>query len=128
GRNDRLLLCIHHLVVDGVSWRVLLEDLPRLYGQLASGLPAQLPAKTTAFKAWAERLQGWADAREVAAELPFWQAQLSEGGDLPLLAPASGSEGERQRIEWQLPADFTRELLLAGQQAYRLRADELLLT
>ncbi|WP_369959644.1 amino acid adenylation domain-containing protein [Pseudomonas benzenivorans] len=128
GRQDRLLLCIHHLAVDGVSWRVLLEDLPRLYGQLAAGLPPQLPAKTTAFKTWAERLQGWADGPAVAAELPFWQAQLAGVGELPLLAQAPGREGQRQRIDWQLPAEFTRELLLAGQQAYRLRADELLLT
>src|SRR5690606_21205519 len=121
---DRLLLSIHHLVVDGVSWRVLLEDLQRACLQLASGLAVQLPSKTSAFKAWGERLAGW----DVNAQLPYWQAQQAAGGELPLLSSDAGSEGTRERLELSLDAGFTRDLLQAGQQAYRLRADELLLT
>ena len=124
GQADRLLLSIHHLVVDGVSWRVLLEDLQRACLQLASGLPVQLPSKTSAFKTWGERLAGW----NVDAQLPYWQAQQAAGGELPLLSSEAGSEGTRQRLELSLDAGFTRDLLQAGQQAYRLRADELLLT
>src|SRR3712207_7664925 len=41
---------------DAVSWRVLLEDLETAYTQLAGGQTLQLPAKTTSWKAWAERL------------------------------------------------------------------------
>ncbi|MFG0382325.1 amino acid adenylation domain-containing protein [Pseudomonas sp. zbq_18] len=123
GQADRLLLSIHHLVIDGVSWRVLLEDLQRACLQLASGLAVQLPAKTSAFKTWGERLAGW----KADAQLPYWQAQQT-GGELPLQSQESGSEGTRERIELSLDAAFTRELLQAGQQAYRLRADELLLT
>ena len=52
----RLLLVIHHLAVDGVSCRILLEDLRTAYMQLAAGGAIVLPAKTTAFKRWAERL------------------------------------------------------------------------
>ncbi|MBC9250735.1 hypothetical protein A9179_10650 [Pseudomonas alcaligenes] len=124
GQADHLLLSIHHLVVDGVSWRVLLEDLQRACLQLASGLPVQLPSKTSAFKTWGERLAGW----NVDAQLPYWQAQQATGGELPLLSSEVGREGTRQRLELSLDAGFTRELLQAGQQAYRLRADELLLT
>ena len=124
GQADRLLLSIHHLVVDGVSWRVLLEDLQRACLQLVSGLALQLPAKTSAFKTWGERLAGW----QAEAQLPYWQAQQASGGELPLLSHEAGSEGTRQRIELNLDAAFTRELLQAGQEAYRLRADELLLT
>ncbi|MGW4277007.1 condensation domain-containing protein, partial [Streptomyces seoulensis] len=47
-RPDRLLLAVHHLVVDGVSWRVLLEDLETAYRQAAAGEPVRLPARTTA--------------------------------------------------------------------------------
>ena len=124
GQADRLLLSIHHLVVDGVSWRVLLEDLQRACLQLASGLAVQLPAKTSALKSWGERLAGW----QAEAQLPYWQAQQVAGGELPLLSSEAGSEGTRQRLELSLDAGFTRDLLQAGQQAYRLRADELLLT
>ncbi|MBB1519859.1 non-ribosomal peptide synthetase [Aquipseudomonas guryensis] len=123
GQADRLLLSIHHLVVDGVSWRVLLEDLQRACLQLASGLPVQLPAKTSAFKTWGERLVDW----NVDAQLPYWQAQQT-GGELPLQSQEAGTEGTSKRIELSLEAGFTRDLLQAGQRAYRLRADELLLT
>ncbi|MDC7824866.1 amino acid adenylation domain-containing protein [Pseudomonas sp. BLCC-B13] len=123
GQADRLLLSIHHLVVDGVSWRVLLEDLQRACLQLASGLPVQLPAKTSAFKTWGKRLVDW----NVDAQLSYWQAQQT-GGELPLQSQEAGTEGTRKRIELSLDAAFTRELLQAGQRAYRLRADELLLT
>ncbi|MGH8394599.1 MAG: condensation domain-containing protein, partial [Pseudomonas sp.] len=52
--SSRLHLAIHHLVMDGVSWRVLLEDLQTAYRQLAVNQPVVLPPKSTAFKAWAE--------------------------------------------------------------------------
>src|SRR5690606_38001458 len=94
GQADRLLLSIHHLVVDGVSWRVLLEDLQRACLQLASGLAVQLPAKTSAFKTWGERLVDW----NVDAQLPYWQAQQT-GGELPLQSQEAGTEGTRKRIE-----------------------------
>ena len=55
-RNSYLLIVIHHLAVDGVSWRILLEDLQALYRQLSSGEKPSLPPKTTSFKSWAERL------------------------------------------------------------------------
>ena len=53
-----LLLAAHHLVVDGVSWRILLEDLWTAYSQFAAGGSPALPAKTTAMQYWSERLVG----------------------------------------------------------------------
>ena len=57
GEEQHLLLVIHHLVVDGVSWRILLEDFASAYRQLCRGEAVQLPAKTTSFRQWAQRLQ-----------------------------------------------------------------------
>ncbi|MFE4631583.1 AMP-binding protein, partial [Streptomyces mirabilis] len=56
GGEDRVLLVAHHLGVDGVSWRVLLEDLGLGYGQLMSGDRLRFPVKTTAFQTWAQHL------------------------------------------------------------------------
>ena len=53
----RLLLVVHHLAVDGVSWRLLLEDLQAAYAQARRAEPLRLPAKTSAYQAWAARLQ-----------------------------------------------------------------------
>ncbi|HEY4426357.1 MAG TPA: amino acid adenylation domain-containing protein, partial [Pyrinomonadaceae bacterium] len=72
--GQRLLLVIHHLVVDGVSWRILLEDWEHVYRQLQSGEPATLPSKTTSFQRWAERLDQLAQSPEVLNELDYWKA------------------------------------------------------
>src|SRR5690606_36354490 len=83
---QRLLLAIHHLVVDGVSWRVLLEDLQALY----RGQP--LPAKTHAMGDWAARLASYAGSDSLRDELGWWQGQL--GGvrrELPCDHPQGGN-------------------------------------
>src|SRR5207253_5736990 len=63
----RLLLCAHHLAVDGVSWRILLEDLATAYKGYSSGNRAALPPKTTSFKRWAERLTEYAQSEQLRA-------------------------------------------------------------
>ncbi|MFD2417230.1 amino acid adenylation domain-containing protein [Amycolatopsis pigmentata] len=65
-RGQRLLMVIHHLVVDGVSWRVLLEDLGRAY----EGLP--LPPKTTSFREWSARLA----ERAKSVDVGYWDREL----------------------------------------------------
>ncbi len=79
--TQRLLLVIHHLVVDGVSWRILLEDLQHAYGA------APLPAKTSAYQVWAQQLQ--AHAQTLDHQLPYWQAQTADA-DLPCDNPQGG--------------------------------------
>lgn len=73
-----LLLVIHHLVVDGVSWRILLEDLQRGYSQLVSGKEIELGSKSTSFKQWAGALKEYAQSEEIAGELSYWLRQQSE--------------------------------------------------
>ncbi len=72
---NRLVLVAHHLVVDGVSWRILLEDLQTAYGHVHGGRAVQLPAKTTSFQQWAAQLGTYAASAEVAGELAYWEAQ-----------------------------------------------------
>src|SRR6202035_5756908 len=72
--EQRLLLIAHHLVVDGVSWRILLEDLRSGYEQLERGERVQLPAKTSSFKSWSEHLQRYADSEELRGELAYWRS------------------------------------------------------
>ena len=55
-----MLIIIHHLAVDGISWRIILEDFVTIYQQLENQKPLQLPPKTSSFKTWAEELQNYA--------------------------------------------------------------------
>src|SRR5262249_28046484 len=76
GKSDRLLIVIHHLAVDGVSWRILLEDLQTAIRQLSNGESVSFPLKTTSFKKWAECLAEYAGSPEIQAESNFWNQTL----------------------------------------------------
>ncbi|WP_308583464.1 non-ribosomal peptide synthetase [uncultured Pseudomonas sp.] len=128
--QQRLLIAIHHLVVDGVSWRVLLEDLQNVYRQLSDGQPVSLPAKTRALRDWAARLQTYAGSESLREELHLWRQQLA-GPAVPL--PVDRPQGtQRHRdadtVSVRLDAERTRQLLQQAPSAYRTQVNDLLLT
>jgi len=143
GRPGRLQLAIHHLAVDGVSWRVLLEDLESAYAQLAAGDAVRLPAKTTSLRRWSELQTKWAGSPRLAEELAFWQApQRQVAAPLPVDLPPPAAEPATMRPggpRWAglvateasaraaLSAGETRQLLQDAGRAYRTRTEELLL-
>lgn len=87
----RLLIVIHHLVVDAVSWYVLLEDLQRAYEQIMVGGQIEMGTKTTSFKFWAEQLQEHACSPEALSEVEFWRGQLQSH---PAALPVDHCEGD----------------------------------
>ncbi|MFG6206639.1 non-ribosomal peptide synthetase [Pseudomonas retamae] len=125
--SQRLALIIHHLVVDGVSWRLLLEDLQQAYEQRAAGGGIQLPAKTHAFQSWTARLAG--EASRFDEQLAYWKAQHQDARDLPCDRPQGSLENRHgEKIEWRLDAERTRQLLQQAPAAYRTQVNDLLLT
>ncbi|WP_133054584.1 non-ribosomal peptide synthetase, partial [Niastella populi] len=71
--GDRLGMIIHHLVVDGVSWRILLEDLSGLYSGYKTGKKPGLPSKTDSFQRWALLQKEYAAGSKLAKERTYWQ-------------------------------------------------------
>lgn len=67
--GDRLFLCAHHLVVDAVSWRILIEDLEAAYRSAKTGSAIHLPSRTTPFRGWTNRLLALAKSGELTAEV-----------------------------------------------------------
>ncbi|NWC45178.1 non-ribosomal peptide synthetase [Pseudomonas edaphica] len=128
--QQRLLIVIHHLVVDGVSWRVLLEDLQTVYRQLSDGQSVSLPAKTSALRDWAARLRAYAGSESLREELSLWQDQLAGPAvELPVARPqGSLRNGEAETVSVRLGADHTRQLLQQAPSAYRTQVNDLLLT
>ncbi|WP_339538562.1 non-ribosomal peptide synthetase [Pseudomonas sp. RA_15y_Pfl2_54] len=125
--SQRLALIIHHLVVDGVSWRVLLEDVQQAYEQLAAGGGIQLPAKTTAFQSWTARLESAASRFD--DQLSYWKAQHQDARDLPCERPDGSLQNRHgEKIQWRLDAERTRQLLQQAPAAYRTQVNDLLLT
>jgi amino acid adenylation domain-containing protein/non-ribosomal peptide synthase protein (TIGR01720 family) len=128
--TQRLLLIVHHLVVDGVSWRILFEDLQNAYRQLSAGASVQLPAKTSAVNAWAAALQDYAASPALQAELGFWQQQLQDASAaLPYDRPHGGQQHDQAlTIRRNLDKNLTRQLLQDAPAAYRTQVNDLLLT
>ncbi|KQM47507.1 non-ribosomal peptide synthetase [Pseudomonas sp. Leaf15] len=128
--QQRLLIAIHHLVVDGVSWRVLLEDLQTVYRQLSDGQSVSLPAKTSALRDWAARLRAYAGSESLREELSLWQEQLAGPAvELPVARPQGSLRNrEAETVSVRLGVEHTRQLLQQAPSAYRTQVNDLLLT
>ncbi|WP_367127827.1 amino acid adenylation domain-containing protein [Saccharothrix sp. HUAS TT1] len=131
GRRPRLLLTAHHLVVDGVSWRVLLDDFDRAYHQAARGEPVDLGTPTTSFTDWARRLTAWATGGGAADEIAHWTRTAAEARAVP--PPPTDDTGpdtvaHLATVRVRLDRGRTRALLKEVPGAYRTRIDDVLLS
>jgi nonribosomal peptide synthetase CepB len=110
----RLVVVVHHLVVDGVSWRVLVPDLAAAWQAVAAGAEPVLEPVPASFRWWALWLAAHASDPQVTAELPAWAAIL-DGGDPPLtgraLDPAADTAATMRGVSAQVPAGVTGALL-----------------
>jgi non-ribosomal peptide synthase protein (TIGR01720 family) len=129
-RPGRLLFIIHHLAVDAISWRILLEDLETAYRQLCRKEPVQLPAKTTSFKQWAEFLNGYGQSEAVLAEADYWLAERrSKVTPLPVDYPAGhNTVASTSTLTLFLSEEETRALLQDVPKAFGTQINDVLLT
>ena len=129
-KRARLLIVIHHLVVDGVSWRILLEDLQTAYQQLAQGKAIALTAKTTSFKDWSEKLTAYAQSQALKSEVAYW---LNESRAAVPLIPIDYTQGANtvtsaSTVSVSLNEIETRALLQDVPKAYNTQINDVLLT
>ncbi|WP_264529208.1 non-ribosomal peptide synthetase [Flavobacterium sp. N502540] len=78
--GDRIAFIIHHLVVDGVSWRILLQDFADLYANIKEGNQYKLPYKTSSYQTWAKELKAHAQELKTTEELSYWQEICMQRG------------------------------------------------
>ncbi|HVJ88924.1 MAG TPA: amino acid adenylation domain-containing protein [Labilithrix sp.] len=124
-----VLLAIHHLVVDGVSWRILLEDLERAYALAQAGRPVTLPPKTVSFAAWASELGRYATSERLLAEVPYWRDVVrAPAGDIDIeLDAAPCTEEGAEIVSVALSSDRTLRLLQQVPRAYGTQINDVLL-
>ncbi|MFD3658811.1 amino acid adenylation domain-containing protein, partial [Streptomyces sp. NPDC058620] len=130
-RGDRgplVLVVAHHLVVDAVSWPVLLEDLISAYGQAEAGsTTVALPAKTTSFMRWTQRLAELAASPELAAEAPYWRAAEAAAAPLPRDRAGNNSVTSAGEVVATLDTHQTERLLREVPSAFRTQINDVLL-
>ncbi len=130
-RGGRLLIVVHHLAVDIVSWAILLEDLHRGYEQLEQGAAeVQLPAKTTSYQQWAEVLREYAESPHLLAQIDYW---LDDKRREVVPLPTDFSDGENlnsttHHVSATLDVEETRKLVFEVSKAGNAQVNEVLLT
>lgn len=126
----RLLIAVHHLAIDGVSWRVLREDLEAAYLQRARSEVISLPPRTTPFSRWAALLAEPSVRAALADELSFWESVGSpEFRRVPRDFAAEGDEfdADTDTLVASLDAAETRALLQEAPSAYNTQINDALL-
>ena len=127
--GDRLLLVAHHLVIDGVSWRILLEDLSTLYQQYQSGQALELPLKTDSFQYWQEMQWQYAQSETLQQEAAYWDAlEAQHIAALPVEHNGSNLVKDAARQSFLLDESLTSRLLTQCYSAYRTEVNDLLLS
>ncbi|MEV5832056.1 amino acid adenylation domain-containing protein [Nocardia sp. NPDC052112] len=126
-RPGRVLVVAHHLVVDGVSWRILIPDLAAAWAQISAGQRPRLAPVGTSMRRWAH---GLSTAAESLDELDWWRSTLAAAdpaiGTRPL-DPEVDVQATVATIEVTLPTAVTRAVLTTLPQAFRGNVDDALI-
>jgi amino acid adenylation domain-containing protein/non-ribosomal peptide synthase protein (TIGR01720 family) len=127
--QNELFIAINHLVVDGVSWRIIIEDLQKACLQQISNEEIDLGLKTSSFKQWAEKLSVHVDSNKLAKEFKFWDETISKtNNSLPFDYSGENTEASAKSITVKLNKELTRQLLNEAGKAYKTEINDLLLT
>ncbi len=123
----QLVVVIHHLAVDGVSWRILLEHLNIAWAQHRGGRPVVLPAGGTSFARWAALLRERAWAPEVVEQASAWRKVAATPAALPAVRPEADTYATAGRLSVALDVETTRMLLGEVPAAFHAGVQEILL-
>jgi non-ribosomal peptide synthase protein (TIGR01720 family) len=133
-RPARLLIVIHHLVVDGVSWRILFEDLESSYKSLEKGCSIPSIPKTHSYQQWSNALLEYAKSGVIKEQVPYW-TEIEEGAKRVMLPKDFDEEAKRNSnasgykdICVSLSEEETQSLLQRVPKAYRTEINDILLT
>ncbi|UCH94252.1 MAG: non-ribosomal peptide synthetase, partial [Candidatus Aminicenantes bacterium] len=126
--GSRLLIVIHHLVIDGISWRILFEDIQTLYRQYIKKEPLALPLKTCSYKVWAEKLLEYANREALLNEKTYW-AKLESTRVPELKKDFQGSNlvKDTEDSSLILGEEETNLLLTRVNNAFNTRINDILL-
>jgi len=130
-KEDKMVIIIHHLCIDGISWRILLEDFYNVYFHLSRGEKIHLPAKTTSFKEWSRRLSEYSNSEKISSELDYW---LSIANSNFNLIPKDNIEDNNNTVDSSdtvsliIGEQLTESVLQEVPKIYNTKINDILLT
>lgn len=128
--ESKLFICVHHLVIDSVSWRILIEDLLHSYRAILQGEEVELPLKTDSVKRWSEGLKQYFTRERIEDEVEYW-TNLSQATHTKLVCKAGFEQDlyeDSAKVSAGLSAEETMQLLTEANVAYQTETQDLLLT
>ncbi|MGM9977178.1 MAG: condensation domain-containing protein, partial [Clostridium sp.] len=126
--KDHLLICIHHLVVDGVSWRIILEDLETAYYQALRNEVIKLPNKTASYKEWSEALEEYKNTNKLKNEKNYWFKVNEKVKNINIKGDLNGNGYKYNTLEIKLDKEKTEKLLYKISKTYNTEINDILLT
>jgi amino acid adenylation domain-containing protein/non-ribosomal peptide synthase protein (TIGR01720 family) len=126
--GSHLLIVIHHLVIDGVSWRILFEDLEQLVGQLRNGQELTLPMKSDSFMNYREAIALYETSNAFENSKQFWKQQQMQLADAVRIPGEITKKHGRASVTFSLDKSQTSELLAASHAAFGTQVNDMLLT
>nr|MDH3078092.1 condensation domain-containing protein [Bacillus velezensis] len=125
--GDHLLICVHHLVIDGVSWRILLEDLFSGYRQIQETGKITPPMKTASYKEWANALTQYAKSEVLSDEIAYWKNISDKSNSTETFKSTQTASGQYKNKVVKVDSETTKKLLLEAGKTYKTEINDLLL-
>ncbi len=127
--GDFLLIIVHHMIIDTVSWRILLSDINILIKQSLQNEKLNLPLKTSSFKEWAEFLYEYAEKGKFKDEADYWQNMEKQSPrELPVKIAESNRISDTRFAEFLLDKSYTEKLLIKSNDAYNTEITDILIS
>jgi amino acid adenylation domain-containing protein/non-ribosomal peptide synthase protein (TIGR01720 family) len=126
--SSRILLIAHHLLIDGVSWRIVMSDLMMAYGQAQSGQQVKLSEKSTSLQSWANALKQSSNRQNVTGEAAYWQSELAKQTTaIDYRHAGSNLVADQKSVSVSFNTELTQQLLTETRRAYNMGIEEVLL-
>lgn len=127
--GSRLLIIIHHLIVDGISWRILFEDIQQLHNQIKKRLPLALPPKTSSYRDWSTCIAHYAASADHQTATAYWEKtrEVPAWKPTPVVENASNTYADQEKISFALTFRETEILLKEIHHVFRTQTNDLLL-
>ncbi|QXU43273.1 non-ribosomal peptide synthetase [Pedobacter sp. D749] len=127
--GERLLIICHHLIIDGVSWRILLEDITTLFQQFRKQQQLLLPEKTDSFKTWSETLALYTKSENFQNEKEYWNTlEVNDGFILPRRIKQAGKRRDIKTLTFTLDEHKTTKLISNVNQFFESEINDILLS
>lgn len=127
-KKNYLLLCFHHLIVDGISLRILTDDFVNISNQIKQKKLVVMPMKTASYFDWANSLEEYKQSNKLKTELSYWQNVINkmQDGKIKLGQPECAMN-QRQYFEFKLTEEQTKNLVQNAGRAFNTEINDLLL-